>query len=919
MRLRVTPTRAARVMVASKCVVEPGAQGSMGVRLLLTVGATAPGDGYWKRPMHRPDWVAYTDGGCAAGMAGWAWNLLHGGDGDADVDACEVAVGYGPVVIEAGHPAFIGASKHTNNTGELSAAAELLRALLEEDVQPRGSRGIIRPDSQLTMTVMLGRAASTENVELAAVVRSRWLQLKERHGENLTLRHVKGHSGHVQNDRVDMLAERGRLGEVCSGSPVWVEAREVCQQPPLLSDDARFMMGAQRTFYMERAGGETVLYMRTIVDVSSLQWVEAGSWPRLSPGSRWGDTVATAIESGLATDGEARMLDANSTVVIRLHPTVHAREAAEAGARRLCERQQDAVEVGRVDRAADAPIFARQAWALQQLTNIQVIDISAAWCRGAGPAEAACGATAGGEDGDDDGDSSDDGGGHGGCDGGSRQHGGRKEGGGDESYNGDCNSDGGFTGGDGDVAGRRNDSGRGGSDGDGGSPSCTPASEPEAVEVVTVARAQRSRGSVGGVPGVPRDLFVAAACAEADVSQGQWVWAASSAEREGSVDAHSAGAPSCLEGNACHDIAQCDLPKAASVDGLRAERMDGADRAERPGCGVPPERVSTTQLLVRQGHDSLVVSALHNHSLHAVAHEHERQDQFEQHEHEHEELQIDESAAHEDVDQLQAHHVVDENDDNDMVVHDLHAQTTGHVQHEEQQLPDQQHEQQHVQQHEQQYEQQQQPKPPQHAERAARHCSAPRVRTPPSRSTITLTATLSGVYSDSSYTGTGDYYTGTGANTTGIANALANACVNTGAGREDFGVQYLRPIPTRPYLRPVPIRPRVSAARRPAWLSSTQDTADAAYAAMLARTRSRPVDQSAHGRAFSGATDAVALGSPPTPPGGAEFAPPSPEGAAGRRSAGLGSMIWSGAARAFDRLAGLLWTFRGTAPPSGPT
>ena len=92
--LRITPIRAARVMVASKCAVEPGAQGSAWVRLLLTVGATAPDDGYWKRPEHRPDWVAYTDGGCAAGMAGWAWNLLHGGDGEADVDAREVSKGY---------------------------------------------------------------------------------------------------------------------------------------------------------------------------------------------------------------------------------------------------------------------------------------------------------------------------------------------------------------------------------------------------------------------------------------------------------------------------------------------------------------------------------------------------------------------------------------------------------------------------------------------------------------------------------------------------------------------------------------------------------------------------------------------------------------------------------------------------------
>ena len=58
--------------------------------------------------------------------------LTENGDGVEDWGAKVVDEGYGPVVLEEGHPAYIGATKASNNTGELSAVAELLRALLEE-------------------------------------------------------------------------------------------------------------------------------------------------------------------------------------------------------------------------------------------------------------------------------------------------------------------------------------------------------------------------------------------------------------------------------------------------------------------------------------------------------------------------------------------------------------------------------------------------------------------------------------------------------------------------------------------------------------------------------------------------------------------------------------------------------------------
>ena len=75
-----------------------------------------------------PDWTAYTDGSEDGGRAGWAYAVVMGGDGIRDVNAMLVTEGYGPVVTSPVHAAFVGARKHTNNTAELSALAELFRS-----------------------------------------------------------------------------------------------------------------------------------------------------------------------------------------------------------------------------------------------------------------------------------------------------------------------------------------------------------------------------------------------------------------------------------------------------------------------------------------------------------------------------------------------------------------------------------------------------------------------------------------------------------------------------------------------------------------------------------------------------------------------------------------------------------------------
>ena len=96
-----------------------------------------------------PDWVAYTDGSEDLGKAGWAYAVLIGGDAIGDEGASLTSEGYGPVVTSAAHPAYLGARKHTNNTAELTALAELLRALLSSSPQRAGSSGVVRTDTPL--------------------------------------------------------------------------------------------------------------------------------------------------------------------------------------------------------------------------------------------------------------------------------------------------------------------------------------------------------------------------------------------------------------------------------------------------------------------------------------------------------------------------------------------------------------------------------------------------------------------------------------------------------------------------------------------------------------------------------------------------------------------------------------------------
>ena len=118
-------------------------------------------------------------------------------------------------------PAYLGARKHTNNTAELTALAELLRALLSLSPQRAGSRGVVRTDSEYAAACMMGRVTPKTNRQLAERLRSLWQRLRAKH--TVTWRHVAGHSGNKWNDYVDKLAARGRQGDRSSNAAEWAD------------------------------------------------------------------------------------------------------------------------------------------------------------------------------------------------------------------------------------------------------------------------------------------------------------------------------------------------------------------------------------------------------------------------------------------------------------------------------------------------------------------------------------------------------------------------------------------------------------------------------------------------------------------------------------------------------------------------
>ena len=117
---------------------------------------------------------------------------------------------------------FIGATAHTNNTGELTA---MHKALSDALMRPAGGgREIIWSDSLYTINMTTGRwrPRCPRNREIVASTRGLWRRLQRQRDTEVELRHVRSHTRVPGNELADWLAEIGRME---GGRPVSAASR----------------------------------------------------------------------------------------------------------------------------------------------------------------------------------------------------------------------------------------------------------------------------------------------------------------------------------------------------------------------------------------------------------------------------------------------------------------------------------------------------------------------------------------------------------------------------------------------------------------------------------------------------------------------------------------------------------------------
>ena len=124
----------------------------------------------------------------------------------------------GPVATDATHPEHTGATNATNNAGELIAMTKMLQAA--PTLAGPHERVEIQSDSLVAILAALGGTARKRrrqtrkkdpNAQLKRNIRAAYAIAKKRLGHRrLTIRKVKGHSGHHWNEIADALAGIGR-------------------------------------------------------------------------------------------------------------------------------------------------------------------------------------------------------------------------------------------------------------------------------------------------------------------------------------------------------------------------------------------------------------------------------------------------------------------------------------------------------------------------------------------------------------------------------------------------------------------------------------------------------------------------------------------------------------------------------------
>ena len=116
---------------------------------------------------------------------------------------------YGKVVTSPRHSMFQGATKHTNNAGELTALLRAVYGELEGQGRVTFVSDSMHAINTATGRTTPGRGKGNANRLLAIRLRAAYRLLQLQRGEDIGIRHVKSHTGERGNEAADKLANMG--------------------------------------------------------------------------------------------------------------------------------------------------------------------------------------------------------------------------------------------------------------------------------------------------------------------------------------------------------------------------------------------------------------------------------------------------------------------------------------------------------------------------------------------------------------------------------------------------------------------------------------------------------------------------------------------------------------------------------------
>ena len=104
---------------------------------------------------------------------------------------------------------FQGATKHTNNAGELTGLLRAVQGELEEQGRVTFIADSTHAINTATGRTIPSRRSSNANRTLAIRLRTAYRILQSARGDDVSIQHVKSHTGNRGNEAADKLANRG--------------------------------------------------------------------------------------------------------------------------------------------------------------------------------------------------------------------------------------------------------------------------------------------------------------------------------------------------------------------------------------------------------------------------------------------------------------------------------------------------------------------------------------------------------------------------------------------------------------------------------------------------------------------------------------------------------------------------------------